>query len=97
MTPSLAHRARAGRQRDADDRRQQLRRQPDRQRHREEQRLDGRPAEQQVHRQHEEDDDDHHPDQQVAELPDAAREVGLGRPRPQPRGDGAELGPTAGL
>ena len=80
----------------ADDRRQQFRRQPHRQRHGEQQRLDRRPAEQQVHRQHEEDDDDHDPDQQVAELPDATREVRLGRPCPQPGGDGAELGPTAG-
>ena len=49
----------------------------------------------QVHRQHEQDDDDHHADEQIAELPHAAREVGLGRARPQPCRDRPELGPAA--
>ena len=75
----------------------QLRRQADRERHGEQQRLDHRAVEQQVHRQHEQNDDDHHADQQIAELANAAREVGLGRARPQPRRDRAELGPAAGL
>ena len=92
---AFAHRPGAGGKGHADDRRQQLRRQPDRQRHGEQQRLDHRPVEQQVHRQHEEDDDDHHADEQIAELPHAAREVGLGRARPQPRRDRPELGPAA--
>ena len=73
------HRAGAGGQRHADDGGQQLRRQADRERDRKQQRLDHRPAEKLVHRQHEQNDDDHHPDQEVAELPDAAPELGLGR------------------
>ena len=82
MTPRLAHGPGAGGQGHADDRRQQLRRQADRERDGEQQRLDHRAVEQQVHRQDEQDDDDHHADQQVAELAHAAREVGLGLARP---------------
>ena len=62
-----------------------------------EQRLDHRTVEKEIHRQHEEDDDDHHADQQVAELPEAAREVGLGRARAEPSGDRAERGAAPGL
>ena len=94
---AFAHRPGAGGEGHADDRRQQLRRQPDRKRHGEQQRLDHRAVEKQVHRQHEQDDDDHHADEQIAELPHAAREIGLGRARPQPCRDRPELGPAAGL
>ena len=76
---------------------QQLRRQTDRERDRKEQRLDHRPAKKLVHRQHEQNDDDHHPDQQVAELADAAPELRLGRARLDPRDDRAEGGPASGL
>ena len=94
---AFAHGPGAGGEGHADDRRQQLRRQTDRQRHGEQQRLDHRAVEKQVHRQHEQDDDDHHADQQIAELPHAAREVGLGRARAQPCRDRPELGPATGL
>ena len=68
----------------------------DRERGREQQRLDHRAVEQQVHRQHEQHDDDHHADEQIAELPHAAREVGLGRARPEPSRDRPELGLAPG-
>ena len=86
----LAHGPRARRECDAHDRGQELRRQPDGERDREEQRLDEWTVEQEIHRQDEEDDHDHRPDQQVAELPQPAGEVGFGLPRAKPRGDRAE-------
>ena len=94
---TLAHGPGTGGKGHADDRRQQLRRQADRERHGEQQGLDHRAVEKQIHRQHEQDDDDHHADEQIAELAHAAREVGLGRPRSQPCRDRPELGPAAGL
>ena len=56
----------------------------------------GRPSKL-VHHQHEQNDDDHHPEQQIAELPYAAPEFGLGRARLEPRDDRAEGGPASGL
>ena len=94
---TLIHGPGAGGEGHADDRRQQLRRETDRERSREQQRLDHRAVEQQVYRQHEQDDDDHHADEQIAELPHAAREVGLGRARPEPSRDRPELGLAPGL
>ena len=88
----LAHGPRARRERDAHDRGQELRREPDGEGDREEQRLDERTVEQEIHRQDEEDDHDHRADQQVAELPEPAGEVGFGLPRAQPCGDRAERG-----
>ena len=86
----LAHGPRAGRERDAHDRGQELGREADGEGDREEQRLDKRTVEQEIHRQDGEDDDDHRPDQQVAELPESAGEVGFGLSRAQPCGDRAE-------
>ena len=67
---------------DADDRRQQLRRQADGQRQREEEGLEDRAVEVDVDR--EDGDDQHQRDlhQEVAEAPDAAFELGLRRPEP---------------
>ena len=93
----LGHRPGARGERHADDGRQQLRRQTDRERDRKEQRLDHWPAKKLVHRQHEQNDDDHHADQEVAELPYAAPELRLGRARLEPRDDRAEGGSASGL
>ena len=86
----LAHGPRAGRERDAHDRGQELRREADGEGDREEQRFDEWTVQQEIHRQDGEDDDDHRPDQQVAELPESAGEVRLRLSRAQPCGDRAE-------
>lgn len=91
------HRAGSRGERHADSGGQELRRQPDRKRNRKQQRFDHWPADKLIDRQHEENDDDHHPDQEIAELPDAAPELCLGRASLQPRDDCAEGGPAAGF
>ena len=96
MTP-LGHRPSSRRERHADDGRQELRRQTDREGDRKEERRDPWPAKKLVHRQDEQNDDDHHADQEVAELTDAPPELRLGRARLDPRDDRAEGGSTTGL
>ena len=87
----LGHALGAVGQVDADDRRQQLRSQPDRQRQGEEEGVEHRPV--QVDVDGEDDDHEHqrHLHQEVAEPPHAVLELGLGRPEPEPLGDLAEL------
>ena len=81
---------------DAQDRRQQLRAQADRQRDREQQRLDQRALEQQVDHQHADRQHRHGGEQQVAELADAAIELGFRRSQFEPVRDGAELRSRSG-
>ena len=82
----------AVRQVDADDGRQQLRRQPDGERQREEERVQDRAVQVDVDGEDGEDQHQRHLHQEVAEAADAALELGLRRPQPQPLGDLAELG-----
>ena len=89
--------ARAAREHHAHDGRQQLGREPHRQRHREEQRVDQRAAEPLVHRQHRDHHHEHHPQQHLAEAARAEREAGLRLAQPQARGQLAEHRALAGL
>ena len=86
------HRTRASREVDAQDGGQQFRAQAHGQGDREQQRLDQRPAEQQVDRQHEQHHHGHRAREQVAEVADASIELRFGWPQRQAVGDGAELG-----
>ena len=92
-----AHGPGAGGQGHADDRRQQLRRQTDRERNGKQEGLDHRATEKQIHRQDEQDDDDHHADQQISELAHAAREIRLGRAGSEPCRDRPERSPATGF
>ena len=80
----------AGRKRDADNCRQKLRRQADRERDSEQHGFDDRSVEHLIDRQHEDDQEHHDPDQEIAKLADAARELGLGWARLQARSNRAE-------
>ncbi len=68
ITCSLGHAERAARERDRDDHRQQLGRQPDGQRQGEEEALEQRTVEQKVDQQHEQDEEHGEPHDQHAEL-----------------------------
>ncbi|MFT4197206.1 MAG: hypothetical protein QM601_04740 [Pseudoxanthomonas sp.] len=95
--PFARHRPRAVREGDRQDRRQQLRRQPHRQRGGEQQGVDGRPVQEQVDRQHRHHHAEHQPHQQGAEAVQAALELGFRRAQPQPVGDAAEHAGAAGV
>ena len=97
ITPAARHRARAARERHAHDGRQQLGRDAYGQGDGEQQRFDDRTIQHMIDRQHEHHHDDHHAHEQVAELPDAAREFRLRSPLVQARGDGAEGRVAPGL
>ena len=90
MTPRFAIARAPADKRHADDRRQQLGDSPTASATAKSSDSIDRPAEQHVDGQHEQHDDDHHPDQQIAELAHAPRELGFRRARLEPRGDGAE-------
>ena len=91
------HVPRAARERDADDRGQQLGRDADGEGHGEQQRFDRRASEHLVDREHEEHHDHHDAHEQVAELPHAARELGFRRRRLEARRHVAECRVAAGL
>ena len=94
---SRCHPARACRQRHADDRRQQLRRQADGQRDGEQHRLDPGTPQPLVDDEHEQHHHHHHANEQHAELLNAAREFGLGRRAAQSLRHGPEGGALAGV
>ena len=88
--------ARSAGQVEGHDRRQQLRRETDRERDGEKQRVVERPVTDHVHRKHPDHQDDRHAADQEAEGADAVLEVGLGRPLGEPVGDRPIAGPGAG-
>ena len=90
--PLPGHAPRPVGQVDADDRREQLRGQPDGDRHGEEERLQDRPVQGDVDGEDGQDQQQGHLQQQVAEVADAALEPGLRRPEPERPGDPAEFG-----
>jgi hypothetical protein len=90
------HALRAAREVDADDRGQQLGRQTDGQRDREQERLDHRSMEGDVQREHGERHHQHHAREQVAEARHRAIELGLGCAQLQALGDRAVLGLATG-
>ncbi len=89
------HASRAGRKGRAEDRRQQLRRQPDGQGDGEHQGVQRRSVEEQVEPEHRGDHHQHHPQQQTAELAQAALELGFRRAQHQRALDMADLGMQA--
>ena len=95
--PALRHHPRAAGEGDADDGGQQLGRDAHGQGHREQQRLDPRPVQQEVDGQDEENHHRHHAQEQGPELPDAAGELRLRSAREQSSRDGTEGGGAPGL
>ena len=88
----LGHPPRALGQRDRDDHRHHLRRHPDGKRDGEEERLQQRAVENDVHQQDEKHQQHDHPRDHQPEVAYAAAELGLRRPHGQPLGDLAEGG-----
>jgi len=93
----MCQHARATRQVHAEDCRQQLGAQSNGQCDRKEERLDSCPALKCVCGEDHDDQDQHDARQQVAEVPDAAIELGFGRPEHKSTGDGTELGGGTGM
>ena len=93
---SLRHPLRTPREIDADDRRQQLRRQADRKRQRKEHRVQDRALEVQVDGEDSHHQNERHLHQEKAEPSNTALKFGLRWPQLEPFGDLAEFGPLSG-
>jgi hypothetical protein len=85
--PFGRHALRAFGQGDAQDRRQQLRRQADGQCDGKQQGVERRAVQQDIDAEHHDGDHQHHPQQQAAETPEATFELGFGRTQRQGLGD----------
>lgn len=91
-TPPPGHHLRGTREVDAENRGQQLRAQPDRQRDSKQQRVDRWALAKHADHEHDQHHHEHCARQQVAKAPNPPIELGLGRPKREVMGDRTELG-----